>query len=190
MYTSAFLQAVDHLMLYEVGGFWDANAPGVVDGTNSHACGLTNDPNDSGGETKFGIAKNSHTTVDITDLTWPQAQDIYYNEYWIAGKCDQMPGRIAALHFDSCVNNGIARASKILQQAMGVTQDGLIGPATLAIVAQTDEIAACNAICNARSQFYQTLVTVRPSTAEYLDGWLRRVSEMQTFVTDPSRSFV
>ena len=44
--------------------------------------GYVNDAKDPGGETKYGICKRSHPTVDIKNLTKDQAKVIYKREYW------------------------------------------------------------------------------------------------------------
>src|SRR6266700_2325053 len=44
--------------------------------------GYSNDPDDPGGETNYGIDKRSHPDVDIKNLTEAQAIDIYYTDYW------------------------------------------------------------------------------------------------------------
>jgi lysozyme family protein len=189
IYTQAFELAVNHAMLYEVGGFWNVNVAGVADGTNSRACGYTNDPNDPGGETKFGIAKSANPTLDITHLTWDQAKAVYYSHYWLNTKCDKMNGRVAALVFDSAVNNGSGTAAKFLQRAIGVTDDGAIGPGTLATLTLKDPIMVCNSVCDQRISYYNSIVANKPSQSVYLAGWLRRVSEMRAFVTNPNTQF-
>lgn len=189
MYTQAFEDAVNHAMLYEVGGFWNLDAPGTLDGSNKKASGYVNDPVDPGGETKYGVAKNSNPDLDITNLDWEGAKAVYFNRYWLPGKCDKLAGRVAVLHFDGCVNHGVGKASKFLQSAAGVTADGAIGPATLQAVGQIDEIDLCNAICDSRAQFYNDIVARKPEQSKYLKGWLRRIEEMRAFTIDPSRTF-
>ena len=41
-----------------------------------------NDPQDPGGETKFGISKRSYPQLDIKNLTIDQAQNIYKTDFW------------------------------------------------------------------------------------------------------------
>lgn len=189
IYTQLFLNALNHLMKYEVGGLWDVNAPGVRDGTNLKACGYVNDPLDSGGETKYGIAKNSNLAIDIKHLNWESAKAIYYNNYWTSGKCDQMIGRVAVLHFDGCVNNGIGNASKFLQKAINVVVDGSIGINTLKVLNLENPITVCNLICDQRIAFYKNIILSNPSQAKYQAGWLRRIAEMRTYTTDPAVTF-
>jgi lysozyme family protein len=193
-FTKPFEAAVDHAMLYEVGGFWNVNHPAVARGlidtpANRKAVGYVNDPADRGGETKFGVAVRANPDLNITNLTWDQAKAAYFLRYWIAGKCDKLPARVAVLHFDGCVNHGTGRAAKFLQQAAGVTADGAIGPATLTKVKLIDQFTLCSNICNQREQFYRAIVANDASQARFLNGWLRRINEMRTFTLDKNRSF-
>lgn len=193
MYSNAFEKAVDHAMLYEVGGFWrltpEVEAGLIATKEQRKAVGYTIDPNDRGGETKFGVAKNANPDIDVTDLTWAHAKDVYFKRYWIAGKCENMAGRVAVLHFDGCVNHGVGRAAKFLQRALGVTDDGAIGPGTLAALNSKDPIEVCNSICNQRVKFYDKIIANDPTQAKYRNGWMRRIDEMRVFTTDPARDF-
>jgi len=193
-YTPAFEKAIDHAMLYEVGGAWDVTNEAVEEGlidTQAHrrAVGYVNDPSDRGGETKFGVARNANPDLDITNLTWDGAKAVYYVRYWIAGHCDYLPGRVGAIHFDGCVNHGIKRAGTFLQRAVGVNPTGDIGAVTVAKVQEADQIDVCNHIADQREQFYRSIVANNPSQAKYLNGWLRRINEVRAFVTDPNNSF-
>ena len=60
---------------------------------------------------------------------------------------------------------------------------------TLALVNAQDEITLCNKVCAQREAFYRSIVANNPSQAKYLNGWLRRVHEMQVFVTSPTNLF-
>ncbi len=196
-YTKSFEAALDHAMLYEVGGFWNLEADGVREGlidtpARRKACGYVNDPVDMGGETKYGVAKKPNPDLDITNLDWAGAQRVYYRRYWLAAHCDeitQFAPRLAVLHFDGAVNHGVGRAAIFLQRAAGTTEDGDIGPATLGALAAKDEIAVCNRICDIRSDFYRAIVASKPAQSKFLKGWLRRIDEMRAFVTDTNRTF-
>jgi lysozyme family protein len=194
LYTPAFEAAVDHAMLYEVGKHWKLT-PAVEKGlcltpAERRATGYVNDPVDPGGETKFGIAKNANPDLNIKTLTWAQAKEVYHNRYWIPGRCDRLPPRLAVLHFDGCVNHGVTAAGRFLQRAVGATADGVIGQMTLARVAAADELQTCNRICDFRAQFYRNIVISKPSQAKFLRGWLIRIEEMRAFVSNPAKSFV
>lgn len=76
--------------------------------------GYVNDPNDPGGETKYGIAKRFHPTVDIAALTPEQAKVIYRRDYWDKMGLDTEPKFDKALLLMDCaVNQGVARAKEI-----------------------------------------------------------------------------
>lgn len=188
-YSQAFEEAVDHAMLYEVGGWWNINEKGAKDGTIPHACGYINDPSDPGGETKYGIAKNANPNIDILHLDWEGAKSIYYSHYWLNAKCNKMDERIAALNFDGAIQHGVETAAKFIQRAIGVDDDGAIGPVTLATLAKKDAITVCNSVCDQRNTYYNNIVAKTPSQQKYLAGWMRRVAEMRAFVTDPAHQF-
>jgi lysozyme family protein len=192
-YSSAFEEAVSHAMLYEVGGHWKLTSEveaGLCDTpARRKATGYVNDPDDAGGETKYGVAKNANQDLDIKVMTWEDAKAVYYKRYWLAGSCDKMTPRLAVLHFDGCVNHGIKKASMFLQISVGTTADGAIGPATLAKAASLNELDTCAKICDRRAQFYRDIVANKPTQAKFLNGWLRRITEMRAFVLDLNRSF-
>jgi len=76
--------------------------------------GYSNDPNDPGGETKFGISKRSYPELDISKLTLEQAKEIYYQNYWLKAGCDTLPYPINICVFDTAVNMGRRRAIEFL----------------------------------------------------------------------------
>ena len=53
----------------------------VLDDLIEREGGYVNDPDDPGGETKFGISKRAYPHLDIKNLTEEHAADIYYNDY-------------------------------------------------------------------------------------------------------------
>ena len=66
---------------------------------------FSDDPNDVGGETIFGIARASHPAIP-----WPPTKDqsiaIYQAEYWTAHRCGEMPWPWGLGVFDGEVNQG------------------------------------------------------------------------------------
>ncbi|MBX9667302.1 MAG: hypothetical protein K2X93_06770 [Candidatus Obscuribacterales bacterium] len=87
--------------------------------------GYVNDPNDTGGPTKYGIAWNKNVGIlqsmgfrnptDIRNLTQEQAKQIYYQKYWITSASNRIKDKhLAFLHFDTAVNCGIGAAAKCL----------------------------------------------------------------------------
>lgn len=191
MGMTVFERALDHAMLYEVGGHWDLDAPGAREGlidTQAHrkACGYVNDPSDRGGETKYGISKNANPDLDIANLDWEAAKRIYMKRYWYPGDCEDIAAyglpRLALLHFDGCVNHGIGRASVFLQRSVGADPDGDVGPETMKILSSVDEHVTIDKICDMRTAFYRELASSDPSQGRFLNGWLRRINELREYL--------
>ena len=76
--------------------------------------GYVNDPDDAGGETKFGISKRAHPELDIKNLNISQACDIYYDEYW-KPQAEKLPMPLAMVAFDLYVNHSYATAKMLLR---------------------------------------------------------------------------
>ena len=121
--------------------------------------GYTNDPIDPGGETKFGISKRAHPNEDIKNLTLDRATEIYRSDYWNALRCDNWPRDFAIVCFDSAVNCGVARVLVWLDGAL-TTQD----------------------VLDCRRNYYQDLVTRKPTLKKYLKGWLNRLDALIEYI--------
>ena len=85
---------------------------------------------------KYGLSAMSYPLLDIRNLTLDQVKAIYARDYFDKAGCDSLPPPLAMLVFDSAVNCGPGIAAKWLQEAVGVPRDGMIGPGTLAAVAE------------------------------------------------------
>ncbi len=68
--------------------------------------GYVNDPQDPGGETKYGISKRRYPAEDIPSLTLDRAKFLYQRDYWNTHGCDKLEWTEALLVFDSAVNGG------------------------------------------------------------------------------------
>ena len=88
----------------------------IIEVVLQHEGGYVNDPNDLGGETKYGITKSFYPDVDIKNLTKEQAKHIYHTDYWRRAKCDEVPPHLRHIYFDMCVNFGQGGAVKVLQR--------------------------------------------------------------------------
>lgn len=141
----------------------------------------TNDPDDPGGLTKFGIDQRSNPGVDVANLAEKQAVELYRRE-WADCRADRLEWPLALAHFDSAVNVGPGQAARFLQRAVGEDADGVIGPKTLrAVQAACDDRGAKSvalAVCLQRNQFYRSLVERKPVFGKFLRGWLRRVEDL------------
>lgn len=68
--------------------------------------GYVNDPDDPGGETKYGISKRSYPSLDIQNLTIDDARAIYRRDFWDHINLDSLPWELALIRFDCEVNQG------------------------------------------------------------------------------------
>jgi lysozyme family protein len=193
MFTNAFNKAVEHVMLYEVGGWFKLTPDvelGLVNTTaQQQAVGYVNDPADHGGETKFGIAKHSNPSIDVKNLTWADAKQVYFDSYWTASRCPDLLPRYAVLHFDIAINHGARRAAIFLQRALGVADDGVLGPITIAKADAADPITLCGQVSDQRLRFYNEIVAHDPTQSRFFGGWARRCTEMRSFTTNPLNIF-
>ena len=138
--------------------------------------GYVNDPDDPGGETKYGISKRAYPHLDIKNLTVNQAKEIYFYDYWVKGMCDGLPAGVDLMHFDFCVNAGVKRAGRVLQKTLNeffdakLVVDGVVGPKTLSALAGVDVRELLGAYALERASFYVEL-----GKKKFLKGWLNRV---------------
>lgn len=137
-----------------------------------HEGDLSNDPNDPGGLTKYGISQRSYPNVDIKALTLDEAKSIYKRDYWNAVQMEHLPECIRFDLFDMAVNSGVSQAVKTLQCAVGAGEDGKLGPVTIAAVRDFSEAQVVARFNGARLMFMTNLKTWQ----HFGKGWARRIA--------------
>jgi len=145
--------------------------------------GFVNHPRDPGGMTNLGVTRNvwrewvkrDVDEAEMRSLTPEKVMPLYKTKYWDACKCDELPLGVDYAVFDSAVNMGAGRAAKLLQAALGVTADGIIGRGTLGVATNTDPDEFLEKFSAAKEHFYRGLQTFDV----FGKGWLRRVSEVK-----------
>lgn len=133
--------------------------------------GYVNDPDDPGGETKYGISKRAYPDVDIANLTPEGAAALYRPDYWDAAHCNELPWPVNLVVFDGAVNQGVFAAKRCLQLALKVTTDGVVGPVTLAAVARRDPLDLAIDVLATRALRYVST----SNFDRFGRGWLERV---------------
>jgi hypothetical protein len=151
----------------------------ILDKVIEHEGGYLNDPDDPGGETKYGIAKKSNPDVDIKNLTIEEAKKIYWEKYWVPNKVDKVPSQLKYIYYDMCVNMGRSNSVKVLQSAANqkganIAVDGGIGPNTLKAIDNL-ELERARAF---RVKYYADLCSAKPTLLKYYYGWFRRSLEV------------
>ena len=149
---------------------------------DSREGGFSNHKKDPGAVTNLGVTqkvweewvKHPVTEKDMRALTPAMVAPLYKQKYWDKVAGDSLPSGIDHAVFDFAVNSGVGRAAKFLQSEVGATQDGAIGPMTLAKVAEKNPqklVASYNA---ARLKFLYEL----PTWETFRGGWATRVVEL------------
>lgn len=142
-----------------------------------HEGGYVNDPDDLGGETKYGITKRRYPDLNIKYLTKAKAKQIYYNDFYMPLKLYYIKNDLLSLHIlDMAVNAGKKNAVKLLQEILhGCDIDGSIGPITAQSVAYADITTKLVEAYKAKRIEYYYKVSKRRNNKKFLAGWINRV---------------
>ena len=142
-----------------------------------HEGGYVNHPSDPGGETNLGVTKKVYQewggTKDMKDLTVEDVAPIYKKNYWNRCKCYDLESCVDWAVFDWAVNSGTGRAAKAIQKFCGASQDGAIGPKTLALIGKQNTQYVIEEFGKIRQDFYESLKTFDT----FGKGWTRRNKE-------------
>lgn len=153
--------------------------------------GYANNPADPGGATMRGITQAVYDTYrraqgeperDVRQIERAELEAIYFNGYWLRGKCDALSWPLSLAHFDACVNHGPFNAARILQRALGVGADGVIGPITLGAVQSQPLPFIVTRTLWERLAFYERLLVRRKSSRIFALAWLSRVSAIRSII--------
>lgn len=145
--------------------------------------GYVNNPEDPGGATNHGVTQATWQTfvgknkvVTAADIKALTEEDVIplYRVFWKGCAGEYLPVGVDLATFDWCVNSGVSRGNRGLQHALGVRDDGLVGPVTLTAAA-VDPAATIDAICEARLDFLKAL----PKWATFGHGWTNRVEAIR-----------
>ena len=153
--------------------------------------GFTDDTRDPGnrlpdgrvGSTMLGVTQRNWeryvgrqvTHDEMKALTPTIVQPFYKIQYWDAVKGDQLPRGIDYLCYDLAVTSGPVRAGVVLQQALGVNADGIIGRQTLNAAALADKAQLAQKFTDQKIAFYKSL-----NNPVYEKGWINRANEALT----------
>lgn len=150
-----------------------------------HEGGYVDHPDDPGGATNMGITKSvyenhigrSVTKDDMKELTFDDVKPIYKEKYWDRMHCGDMPLGVALCVFDFGVNAGTGRGAKFLQEIVGSTPDGAVGPITIKTmnewISKNSEKGIIKTYHTRRENYYRSL----KHFDTFGNGWLRRNNE-------------
>lgn len=169
----------------------------LIEGIIDIEGGYSDNKNDSGGPTKYGItqavARAYGYKGDMRDLPLSLAKQIYKERYWDSLELDKIQVISASIVeelLDTGVNQGIGRAAEYLQISLNALNrqqkdyldlhvDGDIGPASLiALTAfvkvrgSKGELVLLRALNCLQGSFYIKLSQRRRKDEDFLYGWI------------------
>ena len=150
---------------------------------------FTNNPDDHGGPTKFGISKLSYPEEDIENLTLARAKELYHRDFYIPAGCHQIQDeRMAFQLFETAVHmdpRGFPRrATLAVQRALLIHRveilvDGIMGPKTIKAI---NEYQHKDSLLKWANIIQGAMLIVGSAGDEEFMGLLRnRVDQLQTF---------
>ncbi len=143
-----------------------------------HEGGYSNHPNDPGGETMWGVtaavARANGYSGPMRDLPVAAAKAIYRKQYWDTVKADELPPSVRYAVFDAAVNSGVAQAARWLQRSLGVTEDGKLGPQSMAAA----NAANPDALRRRMLGFRLAAMTDMRGWPSFSRGWAKRVAAL------------
>ena len=149
----------------------------IFDRLIGHEGGYVNDLQDPGGETNWGVTKRTAQangyTGNMKTMTRQQAYEIYRRAFWVRYNCEQMPDAVAYQFFDAAVNHGFGNASRMLQRAVGVLDDGIIGKYSLEAINRNPISDTLMVLNGERLNFYTRL----KNFDRFGKGWVNRVAQ-------------
>lgn len=153
----------------------------------------TNIPGDHGGPTKFGItlrtlrvwrASMAVTEADVENLTEAEARAIYRKRYVDDPGFEQLTDDwLRAFMVDTGVLQGVRVAIKLLQRAVDVPVDGILGPVTISAVATGNIGRIRQAVMRERIRHLAACAlidvpaeVIEATNLKFLRGWLNRAT--------------
>ena len=142
---------------------------------------LHTEAHDSGGATNMGVTAATWATAiehglvsgDLAAATDRDLALVLRTMFWNVVQGDALPAGVDLAVFNFAMAAGPGRAARVLQRDVGVTQDGQIGPLTLAAVAGQPAPGIIAALTNSEESFYAGLAAAK----YFLRGWDRRAED-------------
>lgn len=154
--------------------------------------GYSEDKDDRGGATKFGVTIATLSTYlggqatiqEVRNLSKDDAANIYYHLYWTP-LCLSMVNNnsLATSIFDVGVNCGVHYSARITQSSLNaldltVIVDGEMGFKTCEKLNQVDQGKFILTFENLLVEHYYGIVAANPKQQKFLPGWLARAGRL------------
>jgi lysozyme family protein len=150
---------------------WEGGYAGNIDGATCTMKGVTL----ATYRRFFGKEKTCKDLKEITQAEWDY---IFKKGFWDRWKADDIENQsIAELLVDWCWTSGVW-GIKFPQRVLGVNDDGIVGPKTLAAINDyEDQEELFNKLWNRRKKHFQDIA--KGGKAKFLGGWLNRLNDFK-----------
>lgn len=164
-----------------------ANFQKAFDFLMANEGGWSNNKNDKGGATKFGITKRTYSSFigheasdgEIFCLTKELAQNVYRHMFWDIMHLDGINSdSVACALFDQGVNRGPQTVIKDAQRILGCSQDGINGPGTTNAINHEDSNELIRNIASGAIYAYKKICEKDPTQLIFLNGWTNRANKL------------
>lgn len=149
--------------------------------------GWSNNPNDMGGCTMSGVTiatfrsvyGSGKTCSDLRRLTEDQWNHIFKKKYWDRWRADEIRNQsIANLLVDWLWTSGVW-GIKYPQRILGVADDGLVGPRTIAAInGHPDQEELFRKLWDRRLKQFRAIAS-KPGQRGFLNGWTSRLNSFK-----------
>ena len=110
-------------------------------------------------------------------------EEFYYKNYYQPFE-EVEDKRIRGILFETAVNLGVKQTVKLVQKALGLKADGILGPKTLEALNRTDPENFIKDFTLLRIAFYTNLANRNPKRYSlYLRGWINRTFEALKWIS-------
>lgn len=125
----------------------------------------------------YRVAKGDPTLTcgDLRNITSQDVETIYQAYYWNPVSAGQLPSGVDLSVCDQAFNSGVHSSVVLLQRAVGVAEDGVIGPATMAAIQAIDPSNLIDSLYSVQLAFYESL----SGWQTFGRGWTNRVTARQ-----------
>ena len=154
--------------------------------------GFVDDPDDRGGATNKGITIATYrfyrrqrgyattTVADLKDISDAEWADVLKSLYWDKWQGDKIVNQsIANILVDWVWASG-SWGIKYPQRILGVADDGVVGPKTLAAInSYPDQSELFKKLWLRRKQHFEDIVKADPTQKGWIKGWLNRLNDFK-----------
>jgi lysozyme family protein len=167
----------------------------AVSKTLHHEGFFSDDEDDPGGPTKYGVSLRWLRTkgkwgdfdgdgdVDRDDIWAMEEADavrLYHEFWWVETKYDKLHKKLGPKVFDIAINMGVKSANKCLQRAVRSAEgsklidDGILGRRSIAAIKRAKPDLLLIAFKSETAGHYRMLTELNKVFKKYINGWLNR----------------